>query len=165
MTRSDTRVAHARTVLEREHTRVQHEVDELRSGLGPFEQYGQHPSDLASDTLEQEVDRSLELALLTQLTEIDRALARLDTGRYGLCTACQQPISASRLDAVPWAEFCIAHQAANERADNRVLDPAVPYALLDESTESDDEDDHAELASEELALHVEYERTPHDDAT
>jgi hypothetical protein len=41
----------------------------------------------------------------------------------------------------------------------------VPYALLDESTESDDEDDHAELASEELALHVEYERTPHDDAT
>jgi RNA polymerase-binding transcription factor DksA len=165
MTRAEAREATARTVLERERTRVQHEVDELRHGLGPFEQYGQHPSDLASDTLEQEVDRSLELALLTQLTEIDRALARLDTGQYGLCTACQQPISASRLDAVPWAERCVTHQAATERDDERVLDPAVPFTLLDESTESDDEDDHAELASEELALHMEYERTPHDDAT
>lgn len=155
----------ARRVLERERTRVQHEVDELRSGLGPFEQYGQHPSDLASDTLEQEVDRSLELALLTQLTEIDRALARVDAGRYGRCTTCGEAISDSRLDAVPWAEFCVAHQAASERADDRVLDPAVPYALLDESTESDDEDEHTELTSEELALHVEYERTPRGDAT
>jgi RNA polymerase-binding transcription factor DksA len=155
----------ARRVLERERIRVQHEIDELRSGLGPFEQYGQHPSDLASDTLEQEVDRSLELALLTQLTEIDRALARLGADRYGRCTTCGEPISDRRLEAMPWAEFCLAHQAASERADDRVLDPAVPYALLAESTESDDEDEHTDLSSEELALHVEYERTPRGDAT
>jgi RNA polymerase-binding transcription factor DksA len=155
----------ARRTLERERIRAQHEVDELRSGLGPFEQYGQHPSDLASDTLEQEVDRSLELALLTQLTEINRALARLDAGRYGRCTTCGEQIGAGRLEAMPWAEFCVAHQAASERADDRVLDPAVPHALLDESTESDDEDEHTELSSEELALHVEYERTPRGDAT
>ena len=155
----------ARRVLERERRRVEHEVAELRRGVGPFEQYGQHPSDVASDVLEQEFDRSLDLALTTQLAEIDRALARVDAGSYGRCTVCDQPISTSRLDAVPWAERCVTHQAATERDDERVLDPAVPFALLDESTESDDEDDHTELASEELALHLEYERTQRSDAT
>ncbi len=158
----------ARTRLHIERGRLSLELAALRRGLDlddptgslpPFEAYGQHPTDLASDTLEREIDRSLELSLLGQLDEIDRAEQRLDEGRYGTCTACGCPIGATRLAAVPWTEFCVTHQAANERRDDRVLDPAAPFALLEETTESDDEDDHTEPPSEELAIHIEHERT------
>ena len=42
-----------------------------------------------------------------QLTVLDKALARVDDGSYGLCTRCNKPIGRARLDARPAAELCI----------------------------------------------------------
>jgi DnaK suppressor protein len=44
------------------------------------------------------------------LREISGALHRIDTGHYGVCLECEEPISAKRLDAVPWARYCVACQ-------------------------------------------------------
>jgi RNA polymerase-binding transcription factor DksA len=41
-------------------------------------------------------------------------LRRMQEGTYGVCIACEEPISAKRLQAVPWAELCLGCQ---ERAD------------------------------------------------
>jgi DnaK suppressor protein len=46
----------------------------------------------------------LEIALLRDL---EAALNRLARGAYGTCSCCHEPISAKRLEAVPWAEFCV----------------------------------------------------------
>lgn len=45
--------------------------------------------------------------LYATVTEIDLALARLDEGVYGRCTACGQVIPAGRLAALPWAALCV----------------------------------------------------------
>jgi RNA polymerase-binding transcription factor DksA len=37
---------------------------------------------------------------------IERALRRLDDGRYGICVSCGGPIAPRRLEAVPHAERC-----------------------------------------------------------
>ena len=42
-----------------------------------------------------------------RITELDEALQRLDTGRYGICVGCDRPIAAERLDARPSARTCI----------------------------------------------------------
>lgn len=42
------------------------------------------------------------------LSELDRAVDRLRTGRYGNCTGCGRPIGADRLAAHPSAQACIA---------------------------------------------------------
>jgi DnaK suppressor protein len=42
------------------------------------------------------------------------ALDRLDSGDYGLCLDCDEPITTKRLDALPWAECCVA--CAEKRA-------------------------------------------------
>ena len=58
------------------------------------------------------------------LREIGDALHRLDQGNYGVCLECEEPISPKRLDAVPWARYCvrcqeeIAHRiASGEQVD------------------------------------------------
>ena len=46
------------------------------------------------------------------LREIADALHRIDQGAYGVCMECDEPISPKRLDAVPWARYCVACQEA-----------------------------------------------------
>jgi RNA polymerase-binding protein DksA len=50
-------------------------------------------------------------ALLCQVTE---ALERIAGGKYGVCLACQKPISPKRLAALPWAALCFECQQATE---------------------------------------------------
>jgi DnaK suppressor protein len=46
------------------------------------------------------------------LREIGAALHRIDKDHYGVCLECEEPISAKRLDAVPWARYCVVCQEA-----------------------------------------------------
>jgi DnaK suppressor protein len=46
-------------------------------------------------------------ALRSNLRDVERAVAKMDAGTYGICERCGQPISVERLDALPWAVRCI----------------------------------------------------------
>jgi sigma-B regulation protein RsbU (phosphoserine phosphatase) len=49
------------------------------------------------------------LDLATLLHEVDAALSRMDTGTFGLCEVCGEPIESSRLAADPLLRFCLDH--------------------------------------------------------
>lgn len=51
------------------------------------------------------------------LKDINAALDRLETGDYGVCIECGDPINPRRLLAIPWAARCIRCQ---ERRGQRV---------------------------------------------
>lgn len=42
------------------------------------------------------------------------ALTKVELGRYGICEDCSGTISATRLDALPWATLCLSCAAAQE---------------------------------------------------
>ena len=44
------------------------------------------------------------------LREISGALKRIELGSYGVCPECEEGISTKRLDAVPWARYCVTCQ-------------------------------------------------------
>ncbi|HEY1339408.1 MAG TPA: TraR/DksA family transcriptional regulator [Bryobacteraceae bacterium] len=44
------------------------------------------------------------------LREIADALHRIENETYGECMECEEPISQKRLDAVPWARYCVKCQ-------------------------------------------------------
>jgi DnaK suppressor protein len=46
----------------------------------------------------------------SMLKAINEALDRIDTGDYGLCLNCEQQLPTKRLEALPWARFCITCQ-------------------------------------------------------
>lgn len=49
-----------------------------------------------------------------QLFLIDEALKRIDACQYGICQMCQRAISKKRLEAIPWALYCINCQEKAE---------------------------------------------------
>lgn len=51
--------------------------------------------------------RGLVIATTT-LAEIDRALARVADGSYGMCAGCTADIDAERLRTLPWTAYCLA---------------------------------------------------------
>jgi DnaK suppressor protein len=57
-----------------------------------------------------------------QLLLVNEALDRLATGEYGTCQECEEAIPPKRLQAVPWARFCVACQ---EEAARRAALEAV----------------------------------------
>src|SRR5256712_13883416 len=44
------------------------------------------------------------------LREINDALHRMEQDHYGVCLECDEAISIKRLDAVPWARYCVTCQ-------------------------------------------------------
>jgi RNA polymerase-binding protein DksA len=70
------------------------------------------PTELASDTLEREVDLSIRDAAEDSLRMVEAALERVSEGTYGTCARCGEPIPDERLEARPEAEYCVEHQPA-----------------------------------------------------
>jgi DnaK suppressor protein len=87
------------------HRNVDDEVGEL-GGVG---------ADTASITFDRELDEGLEEGAQQTLAQIDKALARLDAGEYGVCERCAKPIAEERLIARPWATLCIDDQRLADR--------------------------------------------------
>jgi len=49
------------------------------------------------------------------LRSVRAALARVADGSYGVCLHCEEDIKPKRLEAVPWAAYCIRCQEAADR--------------------------------------------------
>lgn len=56
-------------------------------------------------------EAELDAAILQQVRD---ALQRIEDGTYGKCVVDGGPIETKRLDAVPWAPYCLKHQSLIE---------------------------------------------------
>ena len=76
-----------------------------------------HMADLGSDNFEQELTLSLMGGEEDTLDQIEAALARVEEGTYGRCEACDEEIPAVRLEAIPYATFCVNCASQREREE------------------------------------------------
>lgn len=71
------------------------------------------------DTVQLTAERELALHNVSWCAtlgrEIRAALKRIDQGAYGICLNCEAEITARRLEALPWAAYCVSCQEAAER--------------------------------------------------
>jgi RNA polymerase-binding protein DksA len=74
-----------------------------------------HPADLATSTVEREIDYTLEENEERVLSAIDAALERIEDDRFGTCRSCSQPIAIERLEALPYTTQCIDCKRKEER--------------------------------------------------
>jgi RNA polymerase-binding transcription factor len=51
----------------------------------------------------------------SMLQLIDNGLQRIKAGAYGTCIECGQELQQKRLEAVPWARYCVACEEKHEQ--------------------------------------------------
>ena len=66
-----------------------------------------HMADLGTDNFEQEFTLSLLETEEKSLDEITAALGRIEQGKFGRCEEFQAEIPKSRLQALPYARWCV----------------------------------------------------------
>ena len=73
-----------------------------------------HPADVATDLQLREQDDALIVNAQELLNKIDRALAKMEEGTYGISDRSGELISAERLEAVPYATVTMEEQSIEE---------------------------------------------------
>jgi RNA polymerase-binding transcription factor len=76
---------------------------------------GNDQADVGSTTLERDHEMSLANNARDMLDQIERALARIENGTYGVCESCGNPIGKGRLQAFPRATLCVSCKEREER--------------------------------------------------
>jgi DnaK suppressor protein len=104
-------VVEAIEYLHKEHPgSLKDDTGELVSGSAD-----QHMADTGTETVDREIDYTLEESDGRLLAAIDDALARIEAGTYGICVNCGAQIAPERLEAMPWATLCIDCKRKEER--------------------------------------------------
>jgi DnaK suppressor protein len=80
------------------------------------------------DQIQSRID--MDMAVLALNTDfrtqkaVETAMALLDTGEYGICQECGEPINPKRLEAIPWTTRCVRCQELrdDQKESDDVLD-------------------------------------------
>ena len=127
-----------------------------------------HMADLGTDNFEQEFALGLMDSERKLLAKISDALKRIDEGVYGICKGTGKLIARARLNANPWAQYCIKYatmveqglisegekiveEAEEEYEDELEATDGLEGAegLEEDETEESDYEDHDEIDEEE----------------
>lgn len=73
-------------------------------------------ADQATSSQEKEMLFELSDNERVMLDQIEGSLRKMEKGSYGLCESCQKPIAKARIQAVPFARYCIQCQSSAESA-------------------------------------------------
>jgi len=86
-----------------------------KEGASELSNMPTHPADLGTDNYEHEFSLGLLESERAMLAEIDEALGRIGEGTYGICLGTGKPIGKARLNARPWAKYCIEYARLIEK--------------------------------------------------
>src|SRR5262245_54736746 len=109
--------ANIRARLEQERASLRSDIEALAAeNQAQQDDYGvgNHVADDATEVFTRERNLALRNNAQELLTQVDAALLRLDEGRYGTCARCGKEIVPDRLEALPYAIYCITCQSQVE---------------------------------------------------
>ena len=108
-----------RKILEKKAAEVQSSMSAQKAAqVLSREEHPHDEGDLSQQSHEEWIFLNRNTLDIKLLREVQDALRRIESGAYGVCYECDEPISVKRLDAVPWAKFCVSCQ---ERIASGVL--------------------------------------------
>jgi RNA polymerase-binding transcription factor len=97
---------------------LEEKAEEIRRGMSAHkvaqmvarQDHAGDEGDLSQQSHEEWIFLNRNTLDMKLLREVQDALHRIELGTYGVCHECEEPISTKRLNAVPWAKFCVRCQ-------------------------------------------------------
>ena len=129
---TDAELLHFRNILMQKRREIVGSVNEIygeavnKSRLdasGDLSSMPIHMADLGTDNYEQEFALDLVDEEKKLLIEIDKALLRIQDKRYGICLSTGKKIRKARLEAKPWAKYCVEYARLIEQGLAEDIDP------------------------------------------
>ena len=120
------------------------EKDALREERSDLSNMPIHMADAGTDSYEQEFTLELMDSERKLITEIDQALERIDDGTYGICQGNGEPIPKPRLEAIPWARYCVACANIQEKRRHKSERSSDKYTF---PNDVDDEEDDSDMGN------------------
>jgi DnaK suppressor protein len=77
------------------------------------------PADQAASEYERQAVIHKAAAARQMIRVLSQALERLRQGTFGECASCGGDIELKRLEAIPWASYCVKCQGAREQGQSR----------------------------------------------
>jgi YteA family regulatory protein len=81
----------------------------MQEAIGELSNYDNHPADVGSEMFERGKDVALYEHREEEMRDIERALAAIEQGTYGICEICRAEIPQERLEALPTTLRCVQH--------------------------------------------------------
>jgi len=110
-----------RTELEKYKAILLAKQAELSGGLRNRDEILIEKTPDALDEVQLAGERELAIRTLDReaslLRNVRGALSRINDGSFGVCMHCEEDIKPKRLEALPWAAFCIRCQEAADRSE------------------------------------------------
>lgn len=113
-------VAEQRTELLDELERLEKRIEQAEAELaalmrGGVDGAGRDPVDVGSSNFERDQELSLAQNVREMAEQARLALHLFDTGEYGYCEVCNEPIGKGRLQVFPRATLCVTCKQREER--------------------------------------------------
>jgi|GEM_PF-372891 len=132
------------------------DVDELEADLQLIEE--SRESELESRAQQEAMARLLDRVCERdrhELEEIQRALAKIPAGAYGICEHCHEAIPIARLEVIPEARRCLECEEALSRPSQPWVKPFAPRTRrpIPPELATLDDDELAEAVRERIRAH------------
>jgi DnaK suppressor protein len=75
---------------------------------------GDDVADLGTKAFNRDQEFAVAVSIRSRIDQVERALERLDEGRYGTCETCSEEIPVARLAAFPAVTLCVACKSRSE---------------------------------------------------
>ncbi len=99
-----------------------------KDDAGDLSGYSQHMADAGTDTFDRDFALSMVSSEQDALTEIEAAIERIFSGKYGVCEMTGQPIDNERLMAVPFTRYSVETQKQLEKNQTRTVQRGGVFA-------------------------------------
>lgn len=156
---------HFRTILVAKLKEITGDVDHIekeslrmsrQDATGDLSSMPIHMADIGSDNYEQEFTLGLMSTERKIVQEILMALRRIDEGTFGMCEGTGEPIPMARLEAYPWARYCVRYaemiekgQVVEVRNNSYSSGNYASVAGISDTGDGDEEDEDDEEVEQE----------------
>lgn len=94
-------------------------VKSARSEFNTSDERGGDEADQTMRVLQEQELMNMHDRLRSQLVEIEFALARIESGNFGVCEETEEPIEVERLRAIPWTRLSIEGAEIRESVNKK----------------------------------------------